>query len=34
MSATPMSGDTMLEILFDTEGLKKLMANYAHLERV
>ena len=34
MSAIPMSGDTMLEILFDTEGLKKLMANYAHLEKV
>ena len=32
MSVTPMNGDSLLEILFDKVGLKKLMANYAQLE--
>lgn len=31
MSVLPMNGDSLLEILFDTAGSKKLMANYAHL---
>lgn len=32
MSVNPMNGDSLLEILFDKVGLKKLMANYAQLE--
>ncbi len=33
MSVVPMNGDSLLEIMFDSEGLKKLMANYANLEK-
>ena len=32
MSVLPMSGDSLLEILFEKVGSKKLMANYAHLK--
>lgn len=32
MSVLPMNGDSLLEILFDKVGSKKLMANYAHLK--
>ena len=32
MSVLPMNGDSLLEILFDTAGSKKLMANYANLK--
>jgi len=31
LSMMPMSGDTLLEIAFDTKGTKKIMANYAKL---
>ena len=31
IKVTPMGGDTMLEIAFDTVGTKKLMAGYAKL---
>jgi hypothetical protein len=31
ISATPVGGDTMLEIAFDEVGTKKIMANYAKL---
>ena len=31
LSMMPMSGDTLLEIAFDTKGTKKVMANYAKL---
>lgn len=34
LNVTPMSGDAMLEISFETEGIKKLMANFAHLEKL
>lgn len=34
ISVTPMAGDAMLEILFENVGLKKLMANYAHLKKI
>lgn len=33
LSASPMAGDTMLEIAFDTKGTKKLMANFAKLTK-
>lgn len=33
LSAVPMSNDTLLEIAFDKAGTKKLMANYARLEK-
>lgn len=33
LSATPMGNDTLLEIAFDTVGTKKLMANFARLQR-
>lgn len=33
LSATPMGNDTMLEVVFDTKGTKKIMANFAHLKR-
>ena len=32
-SASPMGNDTLLEIAFDTVGTKKLMANFARLEK-
>ena len=34
VSATPMAIDTMLEIAFDKVGTKKLMANFAKLEKI
>lgn len=34
LSATPMGNDTLLEIAFDTKGTKKLMANFARLEKL
>ena len=33
LSASPMAGDVMLEIAFDTKGTKKLMANFAKLKK-
>ncbi|MBR0423176.1 MAG: UvrD-helicase domain-containing protein [Clostridia bacterium] len=33
ISATPMGGDNLLEVLFDTEGTKKLMSNFAGLQK-
>ena len=33
LSTTPMGNDTLLEIAFDTKGIKKIMANFAHLKR-
>ena len=33
LSATPMGNDTLLEIAFDKAGTKKLMANFARLEK-
>lgn len=33
VSVMPMNGDSLLEIMFDNEGVKKLMANYARLEK-
>ncbi|NLJ30552.1 MAG: UvrD-helicase domain-containing protein [Clostridiales bacterium] len=34
LSASPMGNDTLLEIAFDKVGTKKLMANFARLEKV
>ncbi len=34
ISATPMGGDTLLEIQFDAVGRKKIMASFARLERL
>lgn len=34
VSASPMGNDTLLEIAFDTVGTKKLMANFARLEKI
>lgn len=34
LSSMPMGGDVLLEIAFDKAGTKKLMANYAKLEKV
>ncbi len=34
LSATPMGNDTLLEIAFDEKGTKKLMANFAKLEKL
>ncbi|MBO5448971.1 MAG: UvrD-helicase domain-containing protein [Ruminococcus sp.] len=34
LKATPMSGDTLLEIAFDKKGTKKVMANYAKITKV
>jgi DNA helicase-2/ATP-dependent DNA helicase PcrA len=33
LSAVPMGNDTLLEIAFDQSGTKKLMANYARLQK-
>ena len=33
LAASPMAGDTMLEIAFDAKGTKKLMANFAKLTK-
>ena len=34
LTSTPMGNDTLLEIAFDTKGTKKLMANFAKLEKL
>ena len=34
LSARPMSGDILLEIQFDSAGVKKAMANYAPMEKI
>ncbi|MDD5952836.1 MAG: 3'-5' exonuclease, partial [Oscillospiraceae bacterium] len=34
LSATPMGNDTLLEIAFDSEGTKKIMANFARLKKL
>ena len=34
LSAQPMGNDTLLEVAFDKAGTKKLMANYARLEKI
>ena len=34
LSAKPMGNDTLLEIAFDKAGTKKLMANFAKLDKV
>ena len=34
LSATPMANDTLLEIAFEKVGTKKLMANFARLEKL
>ncbi|MBQ2581720.1 MAG: UvrD-helicase domain-containing protein, partial [Ruminococcus sp.] len=34
LSATPMANDTLLEIAFDTKGTKKIMANYAKVQKI
>lgn len=33
LSLTPMGGDTLMEVAFDKAGTKKMMANYARLEK-
>ncbi len=33
-SAKKMANDTLFEVIFDTVGTKKLMGNYAHLEKI
>ena len=33
VTATPMGNDTLLEIAFDGVGIKKLMANFAKIQR-
>lgn len=33
VSASPMSGDTLLEVAFETKGTKKMMANFAKLKK-
>lgn len=34
LSSTPMGGDTLLEVAFDRAGTKKIMANFAKLEKL
>ncbi len=34
LSATPLGGDTLVEISFDTQGVKKAMANYAPMKKI
>ncbi|MBO4283477.1 MAG: hypothetical protein J5958_02535, partial [Clostridia bacterium] len=34
LSVTPMGGDAIYEVVFDTVGTKKLMATHARLTRV
>lgn len=34
LNATPMGGDTLLEIAFSSAGTKRIMANYAKLEQI
>ena len=34
LSAKPLGNDTLLEIAFDAAGTKKLMANFAKLEKI
>ena len=33
LTVTPMGGDMLLEVAFDKAGTKKMMANYARLEK-
>jgi len=33
LTITPMGGDMLLEVAFDKAGTKKMMANYARLEK-
>ena len=34
LKVTPVAGDTIVEIRFDTAGVKKTMANYAPLNHI
>ena len=34
INATPMAGDTLLEIAFETKGTKKIMANFAKIKKI
>jgi len=34
LSTQPMGNDTLLEVAFDRAGTKKLMANFARMEKV
>ncbi len=34
LSITPMGNDNLLEIAFNTAGTKKIMANYAKIEKI
>lgn len=34
LKATPMAGDTLLEIAFETKGTKRIMANFAKIKKV
>ena len=34
LSLTPMGGDTLLEVDFDKVGIKKIMANFAKLQKL
>ena len=34
LSMTPMAGDTLVEVRFEKKGVKKIMANFARLNRV
>ena len=34
LSSTPMAGDSMLEIAFDEVGTKKIMANFAQMNKI
>lgn len=34
LKVTPVAGDTIVEIRFDTAGVKKTMANYAPLKHI
>jgi len=34
LKATPMAGDTLLEIAFETKGTKKIMANFAKIKKL
>ena len=34
LSATPMGNDTLLEVAFESEGTKKILANFARLKKL
>lgn len=34
ITASPMAGDTLLEVAFDSKGTKKIMANYARITKI